>query len=616
MCGITGIIDYSNNLNNKENILKMNKSIIHRGPDQQGTYIDKNVALGHVRLSIIDLSENGKQPMSDNTEEIQVVFNGEIYNFQDIKKNLTCFEFKSKTDTEVIIYGYKKWGLENALSKFNGMFAFCLWDNEKQEAYLVRDRFGKKPLYYTIYNGAVIFASEIKAILELDFIKRGVDKESLYYYLSFLSTPAPKTLFEGIYKVPAGHYLKIRKSGIELIKYFDINKDFNIDYSLKPNKTLLDKIENQLQESVSLRQMSDVPQGVYLSGGVDSSLLVALNSKIKKNPINTFSITFNDKSLDEEKYSDMVAKQYQTNHHKELLDEDKMYSALDKIIFHEDEPIADPVNLPLYYLAKMTRNNGVIVTHVGEGADELFCGYKYYQVLFDNFKYFKLMDSFKFLSIPLANSLPKSKNLMKYTAKYFIDSHISSRNVMAFYDSEKKFLNYNTNELSSEKKLTEYAKYKSTNVNEFFFDLRSTELQLRLPELLFMRLDKFTMANSIESRAPFMDYNLVKLAYSIPVTTHMYNNLPKYLLKKISEKYLPKELIYRKKIGFGAPLEDFFYYYKENLDKQLRKEFMNKHFDTNKFESILQHRSNKNNHFKLWALLNYSLWYERWIDEK
>ena len=615
MCGITGIIDYSNNLNTKDNILKMNKSIIHRGPDQQGTYIDRNVALGHVRLSIIDLSENGKQPMSDNTGEIQIVFNGEIYNFQDIKKNLKEFEFKSRTDTEVIIYGYKKWGLENTLHKFNGMFAFCLWDNEKQEAYLVRDRFGKKPVYYTIYNGAVIFASEIKAILELDFIKRGVDKDSLYYYLSFLSTPAPKTLFEGIYKVPVGHYLKIRRSGTELIKYFDINKDFNIDYSQKLNKALLDKIEAQLQESVSLRQMSDVPQGVYLSGGVDSSLLVALNSKIKKDPINTFSIIFNDKSLDEEKYSDMVAKQYQTNHHKELLDEDKMYSALDKIIYHEDEPIADPVNLPLYYLAKMTRNNGVIVTHVGEGADELFCGYKYYQILYTNFKYFKLMNNFKFLSMPLANCLPKSKNVMKYAAKYFINSHISSRNVMAFYDSEMGFLNYNTNDLSSEKKLAEYAKYKSTNVNEFFFDLRSTELQLRLPELLFMRLDKFTMANSLESRAPFMDYNLVKLAYSIPTTTHMHNNEPKYLLKKVAEKYLPRDLIYRRKIGFGAPIGDFFDYYDDNLEKMLRQDYMNKAFDTNKFEKLLKNKKNRNNHFRLWALLNYSLWYQRWIDE-
>jgi len=615
MCGITGIIDYSNNLNNKEDILKMNKSIIHRGPDQQGTYIDRNVALGHVRLSIIDLSEKGKQPMSDNTEDIQIVYNGEIYNFQDIKKKLKEFEFKSKTDTEVIICAYKKWGLENALSKFNGMFAFCLWDNVKNEAYLVRDRFGKKPLYYTIYNGSVIFASEIKAILELDFIKREVDKESLYYYLSFLSTPASKTLFKDIYKVPAGHYLKIRRSGTELIKYFDINNDFNIDYSLKPNQSLLEKVENQLQESVSLRQMSDVPQGVYLSGGVDSSLLVALNSKIKKDPINTFSITFNDKSLDEEKYSDMVAKQYQTNHHKECLDEDKMYSALDKIIYHEDEPIADPVNLPLYYLAKMTRDNGVIVTHVGEGADELFCGYKYYQILYNNFRYFKLLNSTKTIINPLLSLLPRSRNRERFAIDYFINSHISSRNVMAFYDSEKDFLNYNTNNLSSEKKLTEYAKYKSTNVNEFFFDLRSTELQLRLPELLFMRLDKFTMANSLESRAPFMDYNLVKLAYSIPVTTHMHNNHPKYLLKKISEKYLPKELIYRKKIGFGAPLDDFFNYYSDNLDKQLRKEFMNKHFNTNKFESLLQHRSNKNNHFKLWALLNYSLWYERWIDK-
>ncbi len=616
MCGITGIIDYSNNLNNKENILKMNKSIIHRGPDQQGTYIDKNVALGHVRLSIIDLSEKGKQPMSDNTGQIQIVFNGEIYNFQEIKKNLSEFEFKSRTDTEVIIYGYKKWGLENTLSKFNGMFSFCLWDNVKKEAYLVRDRFGKKPLYYTIYKGSVIFASEIKAILALDFIKRGVDRESLYYYLSFLSTPAPKTLFEGIYKVPAGHYLKINKSKVELVKYFDINKDFNIDYSLKPNQVLLDKVEKQLKESVSLRQMSDVPQGVYLSGGVDSSLLVALNSKIKKDPINTFSITFNDKGLDEEKYSDIVAKQYQTNHHKELLDEDKMYSALDKIIYYEDEPIADPVNLPLYYLAKMTRNNGVIVTHVGEGADELFCGYKYYQILYNNYNYFKLLSKTKAIVNPLLPLLPKSRNRERFAVNYFINSQISSRNVMAFYDSEKYFLNYDTKNYSSEKKLAEYAKYKSTKVEEFFFDLRSTELQLRLPELLFMRLDKFTMANSLESRAPFMDYNLVKLAYSIPVTTHMYNNQPKYLLKKISEKYLPKDLIYRKKIGFGAPIEDFFNYYEDNLEKTLKQNFMKKEFDINKFETLLQHKSNKQNHFKLWALLNYSLWYERWINDK
>lgn len=615
MCGISGIIDYSNNQNTKENILKMNKELIHRGPDQQGTHTDINFSLGHVRLSIVDLSEKGKQPMSDKSESIWITYNGEIYNYQEIKKNLTESEFKSKTDTEVIIYGYKKFGLENFLKQTNGMFAFCLWDKQKNEGYLVRDRFGKKPLYYTNYNGAIIFASEIKAILALDLVNKEVDQESLYYYLSFLSTPAPKTLFKGIYKVPAGHYLKISKSKTELVRYFDINKEFDIDYSLKPSQKLLDEIEKKLQESISLRQMSDVPQGVYLSGGVDSSLLVALNSKIRKEPVNTFSITFNDRSLNEEKYSDMVAKQYQTNHHKELLDEDKMYSALDKIIYHEDEPIADPVNLPLYYLAKMTRNNGVIVTHVGEGADELFCGYKYYQILYNNYNYFKILNTLKPITKPLLSILPESKNREKYTLEYFINSHTSSRNIMAFYDSEKQFLNYDIKNYSSEKKLQEFAKYKSTDLNKFFFDLRSTELQLRLPELLFMRLDKFTMANSLESRAPFMDYNLVKLTYSIPTTTHIHNNQPKYLLKKIAEKYLSSDLIYRKKIGFGAPIGDFFDYYGDNLEKLLRQDYMKKEFNVNKFEKLLKNKKNKNNHFRLWALLNYSLWYQRWIDE-
>jgi len=612
MCGINGIIDYSNNLNNKDNILKMNKELIHRGPDQQGRFIDKNVALGHTRLSIIDLSENGRQPMSDKDEELWIVYNGEIYNYQDIKKDLVQFDFKSRTDTEMIIYGYKKFGIEPLIKRFNGMCAFCLWDKRNNEGYLVRDKFGKKPLYYTIHDGAIIFSSEIKSILALNLIKTEVSKESLYYYLSFLSTPAPDTLFKGIHKVPAGHYLKVTSTGVNLIKYFDINIEFELDKTIVPSQKLLDNIEDTLLNSILKRQMSDVPQGVFLSGGVDSSLLVALNTKVRPEPIKTFSITFNDKSLDEEKYSDLVAKQYNTDHHKELLDESKMYSALDQIIYHEDEPIADPVNLPLYYLAKMTRKNGVIVTHVGEGADELFCGYKYYQILYNNYKYFKLMNNLKFVSEPLVNLMPKSKNTMKYAAKYFIDSHISSRNIMGFYDNEKEFIK-EKEDFSSENKLKEYAKYKSTNIDEFFYDLRSTEFKLRLPELLFMRLDKFTMASSLESRAPYIDPDLVKLAFSVPVTTHMHNNTPKYLLKKISEKYLPSDLIYRKKIGFGAPLEDFFKYYGDNLDKALKQEYMNKYFNINMFEKMLANKNKRKYNFRLWALLNYSLWCERWI---
>lgn len=613
MCGITGIIDYSNNINNKNNILKMNKSIIHRGPDQQGTFIDRNVALGHVRLSIIDLSENGKQPMSDNTEEIQIVFNGEIYNFQEIKKELKEFEFKSKTDTEVIIYGYKKWGLENTLSKFNGMFAFCLWDKRKNEGYLVRDRFGKKPLYYTVYNGAVIFASEIKAILSLDFIKREVDEESLYYYLSFLCTPAPKTMFKGIYKIPAGHYLKINKK-IELIKYFNINDEFKIDYNLKLNIGLLNKLEDHLVNSVRLRQISDVPQGVYLSGGVDSSLLVALNSKIKKDssPIKTFSVIFEDKSLNEEKYSDMVAKQYNTEHYKEILDEKRMFKGLDNIIYYGDEPIADPVALPLYYLSERAKKEGVTVVHVGEGADELFCGYDYYKFLNNTYFMFKWSNYVKFVSQPLVDMIPKSKNTVKVAADYMYKGHVSSRHILAFYDNEKDFVknkeNYNTLN-----KILEYAKYKSTNKDEFFYDIRTTEFNLRLPELLFMRLDKYVMANSMEARAPFLDYNLMKFGFSIPSKMHMHNGVPKYLLKKVSERHLPKELLYRKKVGFGAPLQSFFEYYADNLEVTLKKDFMKNYFDINKLDQYIKE---KNIHrFKLWALLNYSLWYERWINE-
>ncbi|MDH5457278.1 MAG: asparagine synthase (glutamine-hydrolyzing), partial [Nitrospinota bacterium] len=393
MCGIVGAIAFKNSSFKIHNdyIEQMRDTMIHRGPDGCGTWIsdDGKVGFGHRRLSIIDLSESATQPMCNADRSLWLTFNGEIYNHAEIRSELIKDGFNQwktdHSDTEVILHAYEKWGID-ALHKFRGMFAFGLWDNRKKELYLVRDRIGIKPLYYSIHHGRITFASEIKALLKDPEQPRAVCEEALYHYLSFLTTPGPQTLFDGIHKLAPGTWLRVTADGtVKEHKYWDV-WDHTQPLTNVSEDEISERILEELRTAVQLRKVSDVPVGVFLSGGIDSSTNAALFSEGESGPISTFSIGYQgeyESYQNEIHFAQRMADEVGAEFHKRLLTLDDLIDFLPQMIHLQDEPIADPVCVPVYYVSKLARDNGVTVCQVGEGADELFWGYPNWKTMLE-----------------------------------------------------------------------------------------------------------------------------------------------------------------------------------------------------------------------------------------
>ena len=629
MCGICGVFNYGNNSFEitEELIVKMRDTMFHRGPDDAGLYIsnDRRLGLGHRRLSILDLSSAGRQPMSDDSGKVWIVYNGEVYNFLELRRELEKkgYIFRTQTDTEVLIYLYKEDG-KDFVHKLRGMFAFGIWDEKRKELFLVRDRMGIKPLYYTSCNGQFIFASEIKAILEHPDVKREVDEDAFYHYLSFLTTPAPTTLFKGIYKLPAGYSLTVGENGnINPKEYWDVFDNVT-PLKGKPESFYTESILEILRESVKYRMVSDVPVGVFLSGGIDSSTNTALFSEFSNEPVKTFSIGFKgQESYNEFQYARKVAKLFNTDHHEILINVDDLVDFLPKLIFHQDEPIADPVCVPVYFVSKLARDNGVIVCQVGEGSDELFCGYPNWgQVL-------KLNSLIPYLlMIPPAlrklglKSLEFAGKGKTATYEMLHNAHCGKSifwgGAKAFSESEKKMiLSHNLREKFADKTSYEivkslYEKFlERSPIHDYLHFMSYIDLRLRLPELLLMRVDKMSMATSLETRVPFLDHEFVELAMSIPQSV-TFNGELKYILKKAVESVIPHEIIYRKKQGFNVPVMEWFFerlgdFTKQKLlDFTKRTDFLDKQY----IEEMLARQNGR----KLWYILNFALWHERWIE--
>jgi asparagine synthase (glutamine-hydrolysing) len=383
VCGICGIFNYAdtNFELTAELIAHMRDAMIHRGPDDAGIYVspDKKLGLGHRRLSIIDLSAMGRQPMCNEDSSVWITYNGEIYNHQKLRKELEAkgHSYKSHTDTETILHLYEEKGRDCVLN-LEGMFAFAIWDSKKKRMLFARDRIGKKPLYYVIHDGQLIFASEIKAILKHPQIKADIDTTALYHYLTLYVTPAPMTLFKGINKLPPGYIMVCDKDGnIKQEQYWDaIVPEQKEEY---PEEYYIENIRNLLSESIEKRMMSDVPFGVFLSGGIDSSTNVALMARLMNRPVDTFSVGFKDRpDYNEFDYARQVAAEFKTNHHEVIIDYHDLMDYIPNLVYHQDEPLADWVCVPLYYVSKLARDNGTIVIQIGEGSDEIFFGYDGY----------------------------------------------------------------------------------------------------------------------------------------------------------------------------------------------------------------------------------------------
>src|ERR1041384_1388750 len=640
MCGICGVWEYGASEGSIETSLltRMRDEMTHRGPDDAGELIfdECRGGFGFRRLSIIDLSAAGHQPMHGCDERTWLVFNGEIYNHALLRADLEKrgHKYSSRTDSETILHLYEERGLD-FIHDLEGDYGIALWDANKEQLVLVRDRIGVKPLYFFFKDGRFIFASEIKAILKHPAVTPDIDEEALYHYLTFLTTPAPTTLFKDIHKLPAGHMLTLSRNGeVAIRQYWD---------ALPPLKEIergdaehKEEILRLLRDSIRKRMMSDVPFGVFLSGGVDSSANVALMSEQMSRPVETFTVGFSDAEyLNELDSARRIARQFGTNHHEVIISEQEMKEFLPDLVFHQDEPIADPVCVPLYYVSKLARDSGTIVVQVGEGSDEIFSGYENYVRHLRIYEKFwrhaeivpvALRRAVSSVSRPALEATGRKRAAIELIRRLGADEPLFWGATVVYDEAFKprvlsQQLRERLNGLSSLRVAETYLKHieQERPDADFLARMIYVELKLRLPELLLMRVDKITMATSVEARVPFLDHHLVEYALGLSRALKVEGTSGKHILKRSLEEILPHDLLYERKRGFGAPVREWF---REGLggwfDEHLMNGTMRKRdlLDYGFVSRMLEeHRARTRDWgFHLWALLNLSLWYERWIQ--
>lgn len=632
MCGIIGALSFNNFFITESYITQMRDTMLHRGPDGAGVWIssDTKIGLGHRRLSIIDLSASGTQPMRSSDGRFVLTFNGEIYNHAVIRRELIALgrtQWQTDhNDTEVLLQAFEQWGI-SALKKLRGMFAFGIWDNQRRELWLVRDRLGIKPLYYSIHHNRIVFASEIKALLADPEQKRQVNPEGFYHYLSFLTTPAPMTLFDGIKKLEPGCWLKITESGqIEHQRYWDVLDNLQ-DFQGMTEDEIAVAILQELKIAVTLHKDSDVPVGVFLSGGVDSSTNAALFSEGGTLPINTFSIGYEgeyNSYKNELAYARYMAHSIRANHYEKRLSLDDLINFLPEMIRLQDEPIADPVCVPVYYVSQLAKDNGVTVCQVGEGADELFWGYYTWKVK---------LNLQRAANIPFTRTLQKSA--LGLIAKIFGPSSLhyeflsrSSSGLPVFWGGAEAFTEHQKQQLihpTLKKQLNGLTSWQAIEPIWSRFQEKShdkhplnwmsyLDLNLRLPELLLMRIDKMAMGVSLEGRVPFLDHKFVELAMSVPAQLKTKNGTLKYMLKKAVRGTIPDTLIDRKKQGFGVPISEWFLDKLGGFTHEIIEDVCKKtEFFNPKEVARISKGNNGKMHHDAWYLLNFCLWWKHYI---
>jgi len=548
MCGINGF-----NFNNKKIIELMNNELNHRGIDSNGFFLDGNVSLGHVRLSIQDLSSLGNQPMFSRDKNIILIFNGEIYNFKNLKKDLSDFKFKSNSDTEVLLNGYLKWGLDKLLEKIDGIFSFVIYDKRKNTLFLVRDFTGVKPLYYYWDSNILCFSSEIKSILKNNKIKLKLNKEQLASTLFNHFTTGKETTFNNIYKVKSGHYIKFDLKNNKIIqnkKYWDIKEKI----LFKNKDTIYKNLRKLMEKEVKKQLIADVEVGSYLSGGLDSTIISSLAQKYSNKRINTISVGFDEGVENELKWAKLVAKKLKTNHHECIITGNKVLEKIERILESYDEPMLDPGTIPNYFISEFTNKLGLKVVLAGEGSDELFGGYGQFN-LFPKINFISLIPKlFKFPFI-IYNLFPinfSHKKSFYIFYESFSKGSLFSLNQSWFNHKEvNKLLNL---DLSLKDYVKDYEHY--FNKNKFISyknKLSYVFLKVILGENYNMKADKMTMAHTIEERVPFQSKNLIEFVFKVdPKIKFEYE---KEILKKSFQDIVPNKILTRKKRGYGTPIE-------------------------------------------------------------
>jgi asparagine synthase (glutamine-hydrolysing) len=627
MCGIAGKVNYlSGAPADAEVIRAMCRLLAHRGPDGEGVYTDGHVGLGHRRLSIIDLSPAGSQPMSYADGSLVITFNGEIYNFLALRERLERegYRFCSHTDTEVVLAAYQAWGLD-FLQHLRGMFAFALWDAPRRRLVLARDRVGKKPLHYRLDRHGITFVSEPRAFLaDPDFVPRP-NLEGIFHYLSFQYVPTPMSGFDGVRKLPPAHYLVIEGQQVRIERYW------RLQYGEKRRVTeeaASEELLGLLKEAVRIRLMSDVPLGAFLSGGIDSGTIVALMSQLGTSRVKTFSIGFEEKEYDELPFARQVAQRYGTEHH-EFVVRPEAAAILPKLVWHYSEPYADSSAVPTYYLSELTRRH-VTVALNGDAGDENFAGYERYvaNVLAD--RHGRLPAVVGRPLKALLSRIPRWGGPKAPLARLgrFADALSEpverryAQWMMHFRPSAKEwlctpgFLEATGNPDSVALIASAYAQSNAGNLVDATLDV---DVQMYLPDDLLVKVDIATMAHGLEGRSPFLDQEVMEFAAGLPAGFKLRGRTKKYLLKRAVRDLLPQGIIERPKMGFGVPLDHWF---REDLremayDVLLSARSMQRgYFDPTFVRSLLdEHTSGKANwHYHLWNLLMLELWHRTFID--
>jgi asparagine synthase (glutamine-hydrolysing) len=631
MCGIVGSFVSTNSTFRvtEDYLTRMRDTMVHRGPNGGANYIapDRRLGLGHRRLSIIDLSNVANQPMSNEDDTLWVAFNGEIYNHAEIRAELQALgghRWKTDhSDTEVILHAFEQWGID-CLERFRGMFAIALWDARKRQLWLVRDRIGIKPLYYSQHHGRLTFASEIKALLQDPDQRRMVNEEALYHYLSFITTPAPQTLFDGIQKLPPGTWMRIDDAGhIVQRRYWDV-WDHATDLGHLSEEELAERIQAELRTAVKLRQVSDVPVGVFLSGGIDSSTNAALFSENTTSQVKTFTIGYEseyDSYKNELHYARMMAERVGAEHHEKLLNVDDLLDFLPRMIQLQDEPIGDPVCVPVYYVSKLARDNGVVVCQVGEGADELFWGYPFWKTQLR----LQQADDMPVPNFLKRKALAGMRMLGKSEGAKYEALRRSTLGQPVFWGGVDAFTERQKFRLLSPRLRKRFEGFTSWEAIRPIYDrfrqnawevsnlnwMSYLDLNLRLPELLLMRVDKMSMGVSLEGRVPFLDHKFVELAMSIPERIKTRDGNLKHMLKKSVRGLIPDEIIDRPKQGFGVPVHEWLF---DKLGDRARLEIAGFCEQTDLLNGAEVRRMfDSRQHFSMWVLLNLALWWKEFV---
>lgn len=627
MCGICGIYDYAKGSTIDGNILKsMCNEIEHRGPDDEGIYFDNSIGLGMRRLSIIDLF-TGHQPIHNEDESIWIVFNGEIYNFKELKNELEGegHRFYTATDTEVILHLYEKMGKE-CVNKLNGMFAFALWDSNKKRLLLARDRLGIKPLHYSIADNTIVFGSEIKAILKHPQIKREVNLRALHDFLSFEWIPAPATILKGVMKLPPGHFLLLENGKASVEKYWDLN----FSRISKGEEQYEQEIYDNLKKSVQYRMISDVPLGAFLSGGIDSSSIVCIMSELSSQPVKTFTIGFSEESYNEVDFARRIAEQFGTEHHEKIIEPDA-YDLIERVVKNLDEPFADVSSLPTYLVSEFARKY-VTVVLTGDGGDETFAGYDQYDAnrlmntynKMPNFMIKEVMPTFTNRLKPSPQKKGFKNKLKRFVEGAALPDKLGHMRWMIYFTEDEKASLYSRRISDQLRGADSYESIKTYFKNNKGIDRLSRDLyldtKLYLVDDILTKVDRMSMANSLEARVPLLDHNFVEFVASIPSSLKIQKGTRKYILKRAMRTKLPKIILERGKQGFSIPMKNWLRKeLRDLMEDVLSKERLRRenYFDYHYVEKLKKgHLEGKYDHWhKLWALICFEMWHEMYIEK-